>query len=44
MAIVRTAIVLVSYSSPTYCPELSEARTIVSIILSILYCLAHMVV
>ena len=37
-------IVLVFYCSPTYCPELSEARTIVSIVSAILYCLARMVV
>ena len=38
------AIVLVSYCSPAYCPELSEARTIVSIVSPILYCLARTVV
>jgi hypothetical protein len=38
------AIVLASHCFYTYCPMLSEVRTIVSIVLFILYCLARTVV
>ena len=37
-------IVLASYCPYTYCPVFPEARTIVSIVSSVLYCLARMVV